>query len=118
MTRLKSTRPWLRLRWLTLARAVFPLSFGLLASVAVGGTPPLLPDTVFAPTSFWYTPIPTNAPLHLVALARHIGVELSTDDWETFGYDVFNRLTTATVRPSSPAFPAATSHPRTQRENA
>ena len=64
MTRLKSTRPWLRLRWLTLARAVFPLSFGLLASVAVGGTPPLLPDTVFAPTSFWYTPIPTNAPLH------------------------------------------------------
>jgi len=30
----------------------------------------------------------TNAPLHMVALARHIGVELSTDDWETFGYDV------------------------------
>jgi dihydroxy-acid dehydratase len=30
----------------------------------------------------------TNAPLHLVALARHIGVELSTDDWQTYGYDI------------------------------
>jgi dihydroxy-acid dehydratase len=30
----------------------------------------------------------TNAPLHLVALARHIGVELSTEDWQTYGYDV------------------------------
>jgi dihydroxy-acid dehydratase len=30
----------------------------------------------------------TNAPLHLVALARHIGVELSIDDWQTYGYDV------------------------------
>lgn len=27
-------------------------------------TPPALPEQVFAPTSFWYTPIPTNAPLH------------------------------------------------------
>jgi dihydroxy-acid dehydratase len=30
----------------------------------------------------------TNAPLHLIALARHIGVELSIDDWQAFGYDV------------------------------
>ena len=30
----------------------------------------------------------TNAPLHLIALARHIGVELSIDDWQTYGYDV------------------------------
>jgi dihydroxy-acid dehydratase len=30
----------------------------------------------------------TNAPLHLVALARHIGVELSIDDWQTYGYDI------------------------------
>ncbi len=30
----------------------------------------------------------TNAPIHLVAIARHIGVELSTEDWETIGYDV------------------------------
>jgi dihydroxy-acid dehydratase len=30
----------------------------------------------------------TNAPLHLIALARHIGVELSIDDWQQFGYDV------------------------------
>src|SRR6201996_5953346 len=30
----------------------------------------------------------TNAPIHLIALARHIGVELSIDDWQKFGYDV------------------------------
>jgi dihydroxy-acid dehydratase len=30
----------------------------------------------------------TNAPLHLIALARHIGVELSIDDWQTHGYDI------------------------------
>jgi dihydroxy-acid dehydratase len=30
----------------------------------------------------------TNAPLHLIALARHIGVELSIDDWQYYGYDV------------------------------
>src|ERR1700728_3044974 len=30
----------------------------------------------------------TNAPLHLIALARHIGVELSIEDWQTYGYDV------------------------------
>ena len=30
----------------------------------------------------------TNAPIHLVAIARHIGVELSVEDWEKFGYDV------------------------------
>jgi len=30
----------------------------------------------------------TNAPMHLIALARHVGVELSIDDWQTYGYDV------------------------------
>jgi len=30
----------------------------------------------------------TNAPIHLIALARHMGVELSLDDWETHGRDV------------------------------
>ena len=30
----------------------------------------------------------TNAPIHLNAIARHIGVELSNDDWERIGYDI------------------------------
>ncbi len=30
----------------------------------------------------------TNAPIHLIALARHIGVELSIDDWQRFGYEI------------------------------
>jgi len=30
----------------------------------------------------------TNAPVHLNAIARHIGVELDNDDWEKIGYDV------------------------------
>jgi dihydroxy-acid dehydratase len=30
----------------------------------------------------------TNAPMHLIALARHIGVELSIDDWQTYGYEL------------------------------
>jgi dihydroxy-acid dehydratase len=30
----------------------------------------------------------TNAPIHLNALARHIGVELSIDDWQTYGEDI------------------------------
>jgi dihydroxy-acid dehydratase len=30
----------------------------------------------------------TNAPIHLVAIARHVGVKLTVDDWETVGYDV------------------------------
>lgn len=30
----------------------------------------------------------TNAPIHLNALARHIGTELSIDDWQTFGEEV------------------------------
>lgn len=30
----------------------------------------------------------TNAPIHLNALARHIGVELTLDDWQRFGYDI------------------------------
>jgi dihydroxy-acid dehydratase len=30
----------------------------------------------------------TNAPIHLIALARHVGVELSIDDWQTYGFDV------------------------------
>ncbi|MGE3146320.1 MAG: IlvD/Edd family dehydratase [Pseudorhodoplanes sp.] len=30
----------------------------------------------------------TNAPIHINAIARHIGVKLSVEDWEKFGYDV------------------------------
>jgi len=30
----------------------------------------------------------TNAPIHLNALARHIGVELTIDDWQEFGEDI------------------------------
>lgn len=30
----------------------------------------------------------TNAPIHLNAIARHVGVELSLEDWERFGHDV------------------------------
>src|SRR5580692_9022777 len=30
----------------------------------------------------------TNAPIHLIALARHIGVELSLRDWQEFGYAI------------------------------
>ena len=30
----------------------------------------------------------TNAPIHLNAIARHIGVKLDNDDWEKHGYDV------------------------------
>src|SRR6266481_3653472 len=30
----------------------------------------------------------TNCPPHLVAIARHIGVPLDVNDWETIGHDV------------------------------
>lgn len=30
----------------------------------------------------------TNAPIHINAIARHIGVELSIQDWQTFGLDL------------------------------
>ncbi|MBN7758242.1 dihydroxy-acid dehydratase family protein [Nitratireductor aquimarinus] len=30
----------------------------------------------------------TNAPIHLTAIARHLGVELSIDDWQTYGETV------------------------------
>jgi len=30
----------------------------------------------------------TNAPIHLEAIARHVGVSLAIDDWESVGYDV------------------------------
>ena len=30
----------------------------------------------------------TNAPIHINAIARHIGVPLTIEDWETVGYDV------------------------------
>ena len=30
----------------------------------------------------------TNAPIHINALARHIGVDLSIEDWQKFGHDV------------------------------
>src|SRR6187399_1569279 len=30
----------------------------------------------------------TNAPIHINAIARHVGVKLDIEDWEKFGYDV------------------------------
>jgi dihydroxy-acid dehydratase len=30
----------------------------------------------------------TNAPVHINAIARHVGVRLTIEDWERFGYDV------------------------------
>ena len=30
----------------------------------------------------------TNCPPHMVAVARHMGVELTVEDWDTIGYDV------------------------------
>jgi dihydroxy-acid dehydratase len=30
----------------------------------------------------------TNAPIHLAAIARHVGVELSLDDWQEVGYEL------------------------------
>src|SRR5438067_618925 len=30
----------------------------------------------------------TNAPIHINAIARHVGVPLTTPEWETIGYDV------------------------------
>ena len=30
----------------------------------------------------------TNAPIHLNAIARHVGVELDLDDWEKLGFDI------------------------------
>lgn len=30
----------------------------------------------------------TNAPVHLIALARHAGIELCLEDWQTYGYEV------------------------------
>ncbi|MBP7339830.1 IlvD/Edd family dehydratase [Niveispirillum sp.] len=30
----------------------------------------------------------TNAPIHLAAIARHLGVELSLDDWQTHGHRI------------------------------
>ncbi len=30
----------------------------------------------------------TNAPMHLAAIARHMGVSLALEDWQTYGYDI------------------------------
>lgn len=30
----------------------------------------------------------TNAPVHLIAIAKHIGVSLNCDDWEKVGYKI------------------------------
>jgi len=30
----------------------------------------------------------TNAPIHMAAMARHMGVELSLEDWQKYGYEV------------------------------
>src|ERR1022692_638452 len=52
--------------WDILPRAAFENAF--VACSAIGGS--------------------TNAPIHINAIARHIGVRLSIEDWETIGYDV------------------------------
>ncbi|MGH8294979.1 MAG: IlvD/Edd family dehydratase [Steroidobacteraceae bacterium] len=30
----------------------------------------------------------TNAPIHVIAIARHLGVELTLEDWQQYGHDV------------------------------
>jgi dihydroxy-acid dehydratase len=30
----------------------------------------------------------TNAPIHITAIAKHVGIEVSIDDWERIGFDV------------------------------
>jgi dihydroxy-acid dehydratase len=30
----------------------------------------------------------TNAPMHLAAIARHMGVSLALEDWQTYGYEI------------------------------
>ena len=30
----------------------------------------------------------TNCPPHMIAVARHMGVELTNDDWQTYGHDL------------------------------
>ncbi len=30
----------------------------------------------------------TNAPMHLAAIARHMGISLALEDWQTYGYDI------------------------------
>lgn len=30
----------------------------------------------------------SNAPIHLIALARHLGVELTIEDWQTYGHEI------------------------------
>lgn len=30
----------------------------------------------------------SNAPIHLIALARHLGIELSIEDWQTHGHEI------------------------------
>lgn len=30
----------------------------------------------------------TNAPIHMIAIAKHIGIDLSCDDFEKYGYDI------------------------------
>ena len=30
----------------------------------------------------------TNAPIHMAAMARHMGVELTLEDWQKHGYEV------------------------------
>jgi dihydroxy-acid dehydratase len=30
----------------------------------------------------------TNAPVHITAIARHIGLELPIEDWQTYGYEI------------------------------
>ena len=61
---LDRAKPWavagLTLTGLWLA----PLVSGAVLTISPATAPAVLSDTVFAPTSFWYRPIPNNAPLH------------------------------------------------------
>ena len=43
----------------------------------------------------------TNAPIHINAIARHVGVALAVEDWETIGYDVPLLVNVQPARPVS-----------------
>lgn len=55
----------------------------------------LTPSRIMTPEAFKNTIVvnsaiggPTNAPIHLNAIARHLGLSLTNDDWQTIGLDI------------------------------
>ncbi len=70
-------------------------------------TSPVLTDAVFAPTSFWYSPIPANAPLH--ANSARFVIEFLRQKQAHFGTVNINTLAHA-----SPVFIAAADAPTTK----